>query len=389
MGFSPFSGRDNYLIFDIGNAPVGGALGRQGKKSPLKILAGNRSEIPFAENVRFDRLLKHMLETTSTVANSLRGKSSIKKALVYVVLAAPWYACETKMLKLRRNKPFIYTEELQDSIIKKEADLYAGELSKRNKNTDKNLVVIEKEVIHVNLNGYETSSPFGKLVSQVDMALYLSVSHDKIIKSIAEKLYPYARSGKIQFCSFPLAYYSTVRDLYPKKNDYLLLDISGEVTDISLIRRGILVETASFPFGKNSILRRIGSDLRLTMQETQSNLSLFKKKSLSVSAMERMEKSISRVKREWLENFSKLLVNISSGLYVPTDIFLTSDPDMTELFTTWVTREEFSQYVFTHDKFKVITLGQAPFTELEISEGVNRDDFLNIDSLFVRTRSIY
>ncbi len=388
MTFSIFGRekKDTFLVFDIGNASVGGALVKRKIENghpSLQILTSEREEIPFGEHVLFDRLLKNMLSAVGTVAERLTKKAGRHIPLVRVVLASPWYISETKIISIKKAKKFVFTETMQNEFIAKEISDYKQLLVKRNKvGYDEALSVVESEIINVCLNGYDTVAPLGKEAYDIKLALYLSVSHEKILKTITDKLLSFSPNANITFHSFPLAYFSAVRDLYPKNHDFLLLDVSGEITDVSLVRRGVLLETASFPLGRNFLLRRVAIGLKRTLPEAFSLLSLSQRNELHQNEKEKFTKIFFKVKDEWLGAFQKVLADLSGELYVPGEIFLAADDDVTGLFAEWISGEQFSQYSLTHEKFRVLPFFRAYSSIVDGQSTAAHDQFIDIAALF-------
>lgn len=388
MPFSIFnkSSPETFLVFDIGNASVGGAVvgrKRQAEGVSLEIVAEERANIPLGEHVRFERLLKNMLGAVGKVSESLAKASPLSRASIYVILASPWYASQTKMAAIKKDKPFVLTRELTEEVISSEVADFKQDLDKRNKPGFKeNLEVIEGEIIHIRMNDYELAEPFGKTAREAKLALYLSVSQREVVKRLTEELVRHFPRGMVVFHSFPLAYFSAVRDIFPQKNDFLLLDVSGEITDVSLVRRGILRETISFPLGRNFLLRRVASGLRRTMPEAESLLALLQSGTLRAVDKEKLVKIVELAKTEWLKGFQSILVDLSSELYVPGEVYLAADNDVSELFSSWISEEQFSQYALTHEKFNILPLSFGRVLTISQVAKEKQDQFINIGALF-------
>jgi len=64
-----------------------------------------------------------------------------------------------------------------------------------------------------------------------------------------------------------LSSFTVVRDMHIQKENFLLLDIGGEVTNISMVKKNILRESISFPLGCNFLPRGVASNLKCSLNE--------------------------------------------------------------------------------------------------------------------------
>ncbi|MEK7614662.1 MAG: hypothetical protein AAB428_03285 [Patescibacteria group bacterium] len=369
------------LIFDIGNGSVGGALVRkiidkEGVTS-LKITASERVEVPLKERVNFENLLKNISKATGVVAERLSQKTETRNFLMaYAVLASPWHASRTKIITLKKDKPFVFTKKIQDEILAKEMAFFKNEISAKNSDTPHEFSAIESNIINISLNGYNTSAPFDKEVNEASLVIYLTVSQKRVLGAIDDKIKTFFPRTDVSFHSFPLAYFVAIRDIFPQKNDFLTVDVSGEITDVSLARGGILIETHSFPLGRNFFFRRAALTTGKTLDQAMSLHAMFTENVLSKKDKDEFAKAISEAKAEWLWSFRKAIADLSGNLYTPGEIFLTADNDISNLFTSWISEEEFSQHS-SHQKFNVISL-------LSGSKNAGNDQFLDIIALFAQ-----
>lgn len=388
MAFSLFKKETKkpFLVFDIGNGSVGGALvvkDNMGERGELKIISSGRADIPIAENVDFETLFKSVLQAIDDLSPGLIKSKESADAPIFVILASPWYVSQTKIVNIKNERSFVFTKEFCNEIVSREVAEFEESLNGENaEKTGGGLGVIESQIIHTTLNGYETEKPFDKKVTEATIALYMGVSQKNITRGITQKLYTHFPHSKISFNSFPLAYFSAARDIFPEKNDFVLLDVSGEITDISLVRKGVLLETVSFPKGRNLIIRRVASELGRTAQEAQSLISLFTSGAIDEATKNKMNEIFSLIKKEWLLGFGKTLSGLSNDIYLPSEMFLTADDDMELIFSEWIKAEEFSQHVLSHEKFRVVSISKPLLSPIINPDGIKYDQFLNIGVLF-------
>ena len=174
---------------------------------------------------------------------------------------------------------------------------------------------------------------------------------------------------EIKFSSFSMASFTVVRDLYSDKEGFLLVDIGGEVTDISMVKKNILRESISFPLGRNFMIRGAAATFNCSLHEASSCISLFKAGHATEDVNKKLDLVIGKLKKEWLVKFQDSLANLSNDISIPANIYLAVDDDFADFFSETIQTEQFSQYTLTESKFKIVFLsakllhGLATFTE--------------------------
>lgn len=372
------------VVFDIGSSSVGGALILVGSTGVPKIIFSIREPIILEKKIKFDRFLTLTLKSLEIVANkiSLAGLGAPKKT--FCVLSSPWYASQTRTIVLNKNTPFIFNSKLADSLIEKEVKLFEDECKEKFVSTKEKIVPIELKNMRIMLNGYVVPKPLGQKTRELQMTIFVSMSGEQILQKIKEAVGKHFYSQNIKFSSFAVASFTVARDLFIEQDNFLLIDIGGEVTDISMIKKDILCSSISFSLGCNFLTRGVASLLDCSLSEAMSYLSLYKNGHMSDSAMKKIEPVINKLKTEWLSKFQESLVNLSNDISIPATIFLTVDQNLSDFFTETIKSEQFNQYTLTESKFKVVFLGvQALGGLVSVKGDITRDSFLIIESIYI------
>ncbi len=372
------------LVFDIGSSSVGGALFEIKKGGIPKIIGVFREPIIFEEKLDTEKFLSLTLKALDTVASKIYSANIGKPAKVFCVLSSPFYASATRTIKLERNAPFIFTTKLADDLIEKEIVLFEEEHGVKSLDINSKVRSIELRNMKTSLNGYMVADPINKKAKMLEMVVFISMSGDQILKKIEETVFRHFHLKEIKFSSFAMASFAVARDMFVKQDNFLLVDIAGEVTDISMIRKDILSSSISFPLGRNFMIRRVAETLGCSLSEAKSFISLYKDGHAEKSVEEKLEPIISKLKAEWLKGFQESLVKLSDNISVPSTIFITVDQELADFFGEIIRTEQFSQYTFTESEFKIIFLnkenlhGTAAF-----QDEVTRDPFLIIESIYI------
>ena len=372
------------LIFDVGSSSVGGALVLMSKANFPKIIYSKRESIKLGKAVDFNDLSEATLKSLEKIANtiSVAGLGSPDK--IFCILSSPWYMSETRNIILSKNTPFIFSKKFADSLIKKEVNIFEQECKKKYVAGNSEIVPIELKNIKITLNGYDTQKPLNQKATLLNMSIFVSASEKKILESIKETIGRYFYSKDMKFSSFVMSSFSSVCSTFINQKDFLLVDIGGEITDISMIKDDVLHSSISFPLGENFLIRGVSSILDCSLEEAIPLISLYKNEHMSDSSLNKIEPIIKKLRNEWLSKFQESLSNISNDISVPATVLLTVSQEFSDFFTETIKSEQFSQYILTESKFNVIFLGNQAFNGMvTFSENTLRDPVLVIDSIYV------
>lgn len=382
------------VIFDIGSGHIGASLVLMSPKEVPQIVYSIRTPMVFQKHIDFDRFLGGMLKTLQEIGSNLQkngipilrtvGFKSKKIDSVMCVFSSPWYISQTRIIKFEKKKPFLVSEKfIQDIVTRSEKQFEKSSTLQKVRKKLKESVVIEEHIIQTVLNGYHTSNPYEKLAKTVEVSIFLSMISKEVKTKTQEVLEKIFHVHGISFHSFALASFSAIRDIFHSEEDFLLVDVGGEVTDISLIRKGILLETVSFPTGKNFLIRSIVLDLNVLPEEAHSlvRMSINNKEN---DELKKFNKALADAEKVWLKSMQHALSEVGDSQLLPRTIFLTADPDLGQWFKKILQKDDLKSRTFTNEPFTVIAVGeQELYKHCNILKGVAPDPFLTLETLFI------
>ncbi len=370
------------LIFDITSASVGGALFYTKNSIKSKMTRGElnrtifsvREPITFSREIDYDKFLSLTLKSLEIVAGKICNARLGAPDKIFCTLFSPWYASQTRTVNFTLGKSFTFTAKLADSLIQKEIKLFEEEVM--GYLSDKNDIrLIELKNMQVSLDGKMNNNPLGKRAKELSMTIFISMSQEQVLNKIKETIGRHFHVQKMKFISFAMASFSVTRDIFTKQKDFLLVDVSGEVTDISLVNNDILVDSISFPLGQNYFIREIARVFNCTLDEAKLYLSLYKDKHMLNAMGRKFEPVIDKLKMNWQKSFKKSLENFSNNSIDTNTIFLTIDKNLADFF---------SEIMKNDSKFKVIILGtQTLHGNVSFEENIARDNFLTLESIYI------
>src|SRR3989338_390626 len=318
------------LVFDIGSSSVGGALLWMEDGGTPEMVFSTREDFPLEHNVDPNRLLGNAVKSLEIVSSKISRSGIGVPDRIFCVLSSPWHMSQIRTISYQKNTPFIFTQELADNLIKKEISLFDGEHTKKYKPGE--IRSIELKLMQVLLNGYPATSPFGEKAKELTLSVSISVSPEKVLRKIEEAVERHFHNPNIKFCSFAVASFTIGRDSFAQHQDFIMIDIGGEIADVSMVKKEVLRESSSFPLGVNFILRRIASSLNATLSEAKSLFYLYKNGHAEEKTKRRLEGVINDLKKEWRTNFEQSLAGLSKDISIPSVVFVTVDRDLASFF---------------------------------------------------------
>jgi len=369
-------------IFDIGSDSVGGAIAKINTKDNFPhIIKSVRSEISFHQGTDLDVLLKNMIMALADSARLLYESKMGKIDEIFCVLASPWYISENRVIKLSKDHSFLFTEKLANDLITKEIINIKEGYNNKYQDSDNHVELMEYHIMNVLLNGYNVENPVGMKSRQIEMNMIISLTSKTCLDAIKKEFIKKFNDTKINFSSFMCSSYLAVRDKYISPDSYLLLDVGGEITEVGIVSKGILISSLSFPFGKKTFYRFICTKLDLELRDAKELFNLYISGSLSERRKKKVAPLFDSIEKSWGEAFRQCVNDLPHTLALPSTIFLTADSDVRKWFSETIKKEEYAPILMTKYNPEVVTLdGQEFLNMCKVTNGTC-DPFLMIEAI--------
>ncbi|MFA6301200.1 MAG: hypothetical protein WC609_02530 [Candidatus Paceibacterota bacterium] len=372
------------LVINFGSSSVAGALFIMQESGIPQIVFSVRESIAIEKEINPARFLSLALQSLERVISKVHDAKIGMPSRTFCVLASHWCISQTRMINYKKNTPFIFNEKLANSLIQKEIKLFEEEHLIKYSMDKSSVRVIEIKNIKIALNGYETPKPLDKKAEELEMTIFMSMGERQILEKIENIIKKYFYLDRIQFSSFALSSFTVARDLYTEQENFLLVEIGGEITDIFMVKRNMLLESISFPLGRNFLTRGVSLQLGCSLGEADAFISLFRDGHAEEATAQKLALIMNQLRGEWLKKFQESLINLSSDISIPSIIYTVIDKDLADFFSETIKTEQFSQYVLTESKFKVTFLGLELLHGLAtFEEKVIREPFLIIDAIYI------
>ena len=387
FSFAKNNGNKTVLLLDVGSASVGGAIISLNKDGKAHILKTVRKPMVLQEKLNFQRFSDSMLESLDNVLEELEKKIPVKPKSAVCVLSSPWHVSQTRTISIQEENSVSVTDKYLNSIVKK--DLKDFEKTYKKESTDRDKAekdffeVLEAETVRVRLNGYEVANPRGVRAKNIEAVVFASLGHRGVIESIESHTRKTFNVHDFSYNSFALAGFSTIRDMFPMQEDFLFMDITGEVTDVVFVKDNIPMRTVSFPAGKNFIIRRIASELGTVPEEAISLFELYRKDKIEEKERGKLERILLTAENDWISSLTESLQGLSE-VALPRNLYFTSDSELSGWLIETLAKAGFEGLNMSDIRFDVQFLGDElvePF--VSFANGVRRDSFLALEAIFI------
>ncbi len=359
------------LIITIGSARVTGSLGSLTKDDSghecFEVLYATEAPLVYQEQLDVERFVRSMISALLEVAQAVQSCDAAKNnqtiGLIRCVFSAPWFVSQTRIVHLKRKKPFLITDELIHTLAADEVGLFKKAIAHTNSPytlVAKNNRVIDTHVVQSSINGYPAQEPNGKTGQALSLHLYLSSVSEAILTKISDVLtrsFPIDEHN-IDFTTSTLVAYLGVTEHLETGDQYLLIEINGEVTDATIIDKGVPIDSVSFPLGTNTIIRSVHEATKTSPEDIRAKLSLLLKARAERSgeAVSEFERNVFEAVTEWREALYRALEKVAKGRPVPQTALLLLDQSWERLFLTALKGQPFELFTFSDRPFSVLPL---------------------------------
>lgn len=336
------------LIFDVGSNSVGGALSLISSRHKPVLLATTRTVFPFQGMPSAMRMRSLMLRSVSETTLSLLAEGlpraglsakHLKVADVLYVLKSPWCVSRAKTLSITQKEPIQITEDVIGGLVQHE-----DELDERHKENPEKAHAhfhaaserFEWLLISSSLNGYKTNSPIGKETREASFSFFESRAPRALLRKIVDSVSHFVHPRRERFHSYALASFSVLRELFPDTNDFLIINIDGEITEVLVVKNGILLEVLTFPCGYNQLIRALCDKIGCSPAASSGLLALAGERRLNASKGQKVISILDSFRDIWFSSLARTLYHFSGETFLPPFIYMTADDDCTETFADFI-----------------------------------------------------
>ncbi|MDO8483147.1 MAG: hypothetical protein Q7S86_05015 [bacterium] len=380
------------VVLDIGSKSVAGAVFTRSPHGKPIILYATREKLAFQKNITGERLSSNMIKALDLILFHLEkyGVEHLRKTgtrhtveSIDVVISSPWNASETKVLTLKFSQRSLITKALIEDLISSEEKSFERRFEGTG-HEELTHEVLERKILEMRLNGYPTGKPYGKWASELEVRIFSSIISSSTLqkmKKLVTKSFP---ETMLRFHTFSAVAFTSLRDLFPDIQNFLIVQVGGEVSDIAIIKRGVITEIASAPCGHNNLIREFGRICdNHPLCTLEGLIKIHGEVGIQTSEQKKVETAIAETKALWLDHFNAAISNFSEETFLPKVAFLLEESPYTSLFEVFLKEAESSQFTATAEPLVINTIDESTAsTFAEFDKNVLPDEILALEADF-------
>lgn len=370
---------ETVLVIDIGSSSVGGAIVMNfaGKGKIPVILKNFRSYVEFREDVEINEFLIKSQSNLKYVLDSLFNKKNTFGGIdkVRIFYGAPWYKSLIKNFEKSEQKTRDFNKKYLDSLLANYQDL----------NKDPKIVTLERRVTALKLNGYITYNPEGKRFNKIGVSLYQTLVSKKTNEDIKQIVSNYTSIKDIEFITHPYSVFRVLSEKFTGKNSYTIIDIGGEVTEITVVRDRDIVKIISIPKGTHYFPRELSKKYNLDFTVALSEIEQITENTIGGKEVNtKYSDSLKELETVWLKQVKQILSD-NNIISLPVDIFLIVEKNYQNLISSMINNIEAYYNSFRFGRKPTIKhINSDSINDLvRYKESVSKDPFIAMEAGFL------
>ena len=375
-------------VINIGSASVGGMMIKKGSPpagGAPEIITSVKVPVNFLMDVDYAAFWRCTCDSLKKTIDKLLADYPKGPDKVLCVFSPLWGISQTRVVRVRREEPFEATREFVDELINNEIEIFQAQWHSRIPYLKDDSELVEKEIIKTTLNGYSVKNPFGKKAKKMDIYAHLSLVVRGAKDSVQKYFFDNFGDVPVVFHTLPFVVFSSLKGIINAEEGFLFSDIGGETSDISLVRKGIIEETLTFPRGRNFLIRNITKDFKTFIDEAKSLLASFRKGDLNKMSADKISAVINVAQNEWCGFAEKALGEIYQNSPLPMSFIIISDENVGQEFSECAKSELFAKFTVLGKPFDVKQISADALKhnfKFQRSFAQDNDVFLMLISLF-------
>lgn len=345
--------RTSSVLIDIGSASVAGAYAHAvdgtlpalyyTARMPIEKRAEETAETAMLR--AFENLCSVLIREGAPALRRETGSARIDSILVSV--AAPWQETKVRSESTQSGRPFIFTKAVMHDLVMRGADVPEGR------------VPTGQSVIATLLNGYEVIDPFNKKVSRAELVVLSSTIDKKVADALEQTVRKAYHTTAVSFVSFAPVAYTVFRDLYPHERDFLILDVSGEGSDLAFVKGGHLIDVGSIPHGISSLMSKAKEVARVSDPAY-----------LDPAHNAQFSAHMEKAQQAWLSGLTILLKTFAGKHALPRTLFLLADDDVRGYLVRALDNPAFHSVWLSDEPLRIVPVLPGQLASIVETKGV-------------------
>ncbi len=243
-----------------------------------------------------------------------------------IFYGAPWYLSRGRQATIERNQETPLTEKaLHELIAQNIKGLLPEEMQ--------NIVILEEHARGFTVNGYAVENPIGTTGKEIGMRLFVSAIDGATKETVEGTLHQHFQSRTIGHHSTLFSLVQVLIGLKKSDEPYLLVDVSGHMTEVSRVERGMVLDTVSFPEGFATTTTRTAESLKRRPEEMHTII----KRPNDFGLAKEFDTARNDALIHWSEKYMQALHTLGTGS-LPIMTILIADTPLKDSFKREIAR---------------------------------------------------
>jgi len=336
LGFSSSSHEGRYYaLFDIGSASVGVGIAKDSVYG-AKLVWYKRVEYGYQGIDDYNRYVRTMYATlleagmkiTSEGFKQVRNNNtsfSARNLDVVCILAQPWFLGSVQTQTINKEKRFHATKdtlvELQNNALSKSLEMPETSSWQELMGKPEVLEVYNDLVL---LEGYPVKTYEHRMTNEFSAQFYFALVSESVQQHVEEVIGRVFPNHDLLFSTSTRVFSNIETKLSPTKKQRLtLIEITGEITSISILKKGVVTGILTVPFGTNHLLKAIAPKA-VSAQEARSSLDVLSKDKTSIK-LDSLSEGAQTAFAKWHIDVAEAMCVLSNGVTPPSNIVVAVD----------------------------------------------------------------
>ncbi len=310
------------VAVESGVVRVGISLGGISEKPTLVFEIEEKIDAPADASI--DRLtsalltaLEHACDQTHEEGIPHIASRRVSRGLfdaISIMYGAPWYVSRARTVSIEHDTPLLLSKKNIPRLV----ETYAKDILPH----DEAMTVIESAVTGFTVNGYPVANPHGKKAEHIGMTLFASAIPTRLKESVEDTIARFFAGKNPRTYSIPFIVTTTLTHTNPALSDFLFIDVSSRMTEITRSSKEGQLLTVSFPKGTLFVRDMSATSGNILPHEVDHTLATEEKSKMHMDEKSNVKESLARAGGKWAEALLEAIQKIPSPGTMPSAIFL-------------------------------------------------------------------
>ncbi|MEK7649716.1 MAG: hypothetical protein AAB367_02005, partial [Patescibacteria group bacterium] len=215
-------------------------------------------------------------------------------------LSLIFYLGKTEYIYEKRPKARVVTQPDVASFINQGQQKFLADIG------HSDVVIIEEVLMRSLLNGYRVDQPVGKSAEEIESWIHYAGTSRELYDTFTSVIKSLKPDAKVRFSTFPITTWLLMQEVLAPEHSAIIVDIGGELTEVTFLVDGVITEIVSLPFGVLNILLRISESERIDLDNALSLLRAYTGNTLTPEASAKLRGIIKKEMKSWEEVFERV-----------------------------------------------------------------------------------